>query len=157
MFAIENQGAWIKAGAAITDHDSGFGEALEEGAPRGLRFSGTPLVSNHFAAASGGEDTPPGSEVEPINLDDVVDLAGDLDAGTYLPAPADLMPKGTSGSTWFDVCLGLLPEEPIKEPLQGEESAAVVTLTCRGGATFWAFPSLVPGSVAAVLYQSCIA
>lgn len=95
--------------------------------------------------------------VEPINLDDVVDLAGDLDAGTYLPAPADLMPKGTSGSTWFDVCLGLLPEEPIKEPLQGEESAAVVTLTCRGGATFWAFPSLVPGSVAAVLYQSCIA
>lgn len=50
----------------------GVGDTLEEYAPRGFRFSGAPLVCNDFPLANCHEDAPPGSEVEPIDLDDLV-------------------------------------------------------------------------------------
>lgn len=87
------------------------------------------MVGDHFPAASGGEDTPPGSEVEPINLDDVVDLTGDINAGAELPAPADLVSEGAPGSACLGVGLGMFPHEPVEEAQQGEDSAAVVTFT----------------------------
>ena len=39
------------------------------------------MVGDDFIVARRDEDTPSGSEVEPVNLDDVVDFSGDGDAG----------------------------------------------------------------------------
>jgi len=39
------------------------------------------------------------------------------------------MPEGAPGSAWGDLGLGLFSHEPVQEALQGEEFAAVYTLS----------------------------
>jgi len=77
----------VQAGAAVAHHHPGCGEALEERSPGSLRLARAPLGGDDFAAAAGNEDAPPGSEVEPVDLEHIVDLTGDLDAGAEFPAP----------------------------------------------------------------------
>src|SRR5690625_3079796 len=85
----------MHSGPAVTHHHIRGWEAFEELAPRGLRLPGTPLPGDHLPLTAGREHTPSGSEVEAIDLDDVVDLTGHRDAGLKVPAPADLVSERT--------------------------------------------------------------
>lgn len=75
----------------------------------------------------GDEHTPASSEVEPINLEYIIDFAGDRDARAYVPAPAGLVAEGSSCCAGAELLLGAFTKEPGQELLELEKSGPVLS------------------------------
>lgn len=121
----------VHAGPSVAYHHDGFGESFEQLTPCGLGLTGAPLRCDHVPARSGGEDAPSGTEVEPVDLDHVIHDTGDRDAGAEVPAPGDVASERPARERAIRIGLRGFPEEPVEEPQQGEQLAAIYAFAHR--------------------------
>lgn len=110
-----------------------------------------------MAARSRGENAPARTKVESVDLDHVIHLASGWDSWSNFPTPAGLLSEGAPGLARGYLELGVFPEEPVEEALQGEELAAVGSFPDRRSTTLRAFPALGAGRVLPVLHEPHVA
>lgn len=104
-------------GPAVGDHHPWCREPLQQRRPRGLLLGVTPLPAQHMFPGN-SDQTAPRADVDPIDLDLVMDLTGGRDPRDDVPAPGSAPTEGPGRAKRGSSGLAGGAHQPAKERFQ---------------------------------------
>ncbi len=115
-------------GSTVGDHDPRCGEPLQQGGPGGLLLGVAPLPADHVL--SGDRDqTAPRADIDPVDLDLVVDLARGRNLGGDVPAPRRAAPERPGRAERDNTCLAAAAQQPPQKRFQLRTPAHIRAFT----------------------------